>query len=87
MIFIGLGKAKIKPNKESIERATKILDDLRSKGIKIINLYWTLGRYDYVLVFEAANAQEALKVSLASAEFMTTETLTAIPRENAIKLL
>jgi uncharacterized protein with GYD domain len=51
LIFTGLGKAKTKPNKDSIERATKILDGLKTKGIKIINLYWILGRYDYSLVF------------------------------------
>lgn len=52
-----------------------------------MNLYWTLGRYDYVLIFEAENEKEALKISLASAEFMTTETLTALSREEAINLL
>ncbi len=82
-----MGKAKIKPSKESVNQATKVLDMLKSRGLKIISLYWTLGRYDYVLIFEAENAEEAMKTSLANAEFMSTETLTAIPREEAVTLV
>lgn len=48
---------------------------------------WTLGRYDTVLIFEAANEKEALKTSIDVAEFAATETLVAIPSEEAIKLV
>ena len=87
MFYIGLAKAKSKPNKESVEQAAKVIEDLKSKGIKILGWYWTLGCYDYVLIFEAENEKEALKVSLASGDLLTSETLTAIPREEAVKLL
>ena len=56
-------------------------------GIKIISRYWTLGRYDVAFTYEAANEKEALKVSLALAEFGALETLVAIPREEAVKLV
>ena len=87
MIFIGLGKFRKKPDKEFADGATKVWDELKKKGIKVIVQYWTLGRYDVAAVFEAANEKEALKVSLALAEFGSLETLVAIPREEAIKLL
>ncbi len=87
MIFISLGKMRKKPGKETAEQGTKIIDELKNKGIKIIGWYWTLGRYDTAIIFEAANEREALKTSLAVADFVTTETLVAIPREEAIKLV
>ena len=63
------------------------MDEIKSMGIKIIGWYWTLGRYDTAVIFEAANEKEALKTSIAVSEFVATETLVAIPREEAIKLL
>jgi uncharacterized protein with GYD domain len=76
-----------KPSKEMSEQATTVMDNIKSMGIKIIGWYWTLGRYDTAVIFEAANEKEALKTSLAVSEFVATETLVAIPREEAIKLL
>jgi uncharacterized protein with GYD domain len=87
LIFISLGKMRKKPSKEMSEQATKVMDEIKNMGIKIIGWYWTLGRYDTAVIFEAANEKEALKTSLAVSEFVATETLVAIPREEAIKLL
>ena len=87
MIFISLGKMRKKPSKETSEQATKVINELKNMGIKIIGWYWTLGRYDTAVIFEAANEKEALKTSIAVTEFVATETLVAIPREEAIKLL
>ena len=87
MIFISLGKMRKKPNKELAGQATKVMDDLKNSGVKIIGWYWTLGRYDTAVIFEAENEKEALKTSLAIADFVASETLVAIPREEAIKLL
>ena len=87
MIFISLGKMRKKPSKEMSEQATKVMDAIKNMGIKIIGWYWTIGRYDTAVIFEAANEKEALKMSIAVSEFVATETLVAIPREEAIKLL
>jgi len=76
-----------KPDKAMAGDATKVVADFKQKGINILNWYWTLGRYDTVVVFEAANEKEALKFSLGVAEFVATETLVAIPRQEAIGLL
>jgi len=76
-----------KPVKETAEQGTKIIDELKSKGVKIIGWYWTLGRYDTAVIFEAANEKDALNTSLAVADIVASETLVAIPREEAIKLL
>jgi uncharacterized protein with GYD domain len=76
-----------KPDKEMVGNATEKIGEFKKKGINILNWYWTLGRYDTVVVFEAANEKEALKFSLGVAEFVASETLVAIPRQEAINLL
>ena len=76
-----------KPNKEKAGDATKIVEEYKKKGIRVLNWYWTLGRYDTVFIFEAANEKEAMKLSTGIAEWVATETLIAIPREEAVKLL
>jgi uncharacterized protein with GYD domain len=88
VIFISLGKMKNKPSKEMTERATKTIgEELGKLGIKVLGWYWTLGRYDTVFIFEAANEKEALKSAVTIADFVWSETLVAIPREEAIKLV
>ena len=87
LIFVSLGKMRKKPDKAMAGNASKMVEDFKKKGINILNWYWTLGRYDTVVVFEAANEKEALKFSLGIAEFVATETLVAIPRQEAIELL
>ena len=87
MIFISFGRFKKKPAKEVSAHVTKMLEDLKKRKIKILGFYWTLGRYDTVLILEAPNEKEAMKLSIAAADTVTTETMVAIPREEAIKLL
>ena len=88
LIFISLGKMKKKPTTEMTGQATKTLEELRNaRGIKVLGWYWTLGRYDTVIIFEAENEKEALKSAFEVADFVWSETLVAIPREEAIKLL
>jgi uncharacterized protein with GYD domain len=87
LIFVSLGRLRKKPDKALTGEATEKVEEFKKKGIRILNWYWTLGRYDTVVVFEAANEKEALKFSISVAEFVTTETLVAIPRQEAIQLL
>ncbi len=87
MIFVSLGKMRRKPDKTISGYATKITDEFKKQGIKILNWYWTLGRYDTVVVFEAENEKEALRMALGVSDFVATETLVAIPRQEAIQLL
>jgi uncharacterized protein with GYD domain len=82
-----LVKDKEKPTKANTGQATKILEELKKKGIKILGFYWTLGRYDDVIVFEAPSAKDAMKLGIAIKEYVSSETLVAIPREEALKLL
>jgi uncharacterized protein with GYD domain len=82
-----LAKDKEKPTKANTSQATKILEELKKKGIKILGFYWTLGRYDDVIIFEAPSEKDAMKLGIAIKEYVSSETLVAIPREEALKLL
>ena len=87
MIFIGLAKAKKKPSKEFFEQGNRMMNELKSRGIKVLGWYMTLGRYDAVLVYEAENEKEALKVSFAGGDLVSVETLVAVRREEVAKFV
>lgn len=87
MIFVMLAKDKKKPTKEITDKGTEILGELKKKGIKILGFYWTLGRYDDVIIFEAPTEKDAMKLAFDVKDYVDTETLVAIPREEALKLL
>lgn len=55
-------------------------------GIKIHNVFWTLGKYDFVIIYEAPSEKEAMKMGVAWAKWVESQTLTAIPQEEAQKL-
>lgn len=87
MIFICLCKWKGKLTKENAAQSAKYVDEMKKKGAKILGFYWTVGRYNSVFVFEAPNEKDALKFSIDTNEMLSVETLVAVPREEAIKLL
>jgi uncharacterized protein with GYD domain len=86
LFFISLGKWKQLPTKESTDKATKTLEELEKRGIKF-RVYWTLGRYDVVAIVEAPTEKDAMEAVLGFQGLVDTETMVAIPREEAIKLL
>jgi uncharacterized protein with GYD domain len=87
MIFITLAKFKTKPSKESVARADKQFEEAAKMGVRAIGTYWTLGRYDAVRIVEAPDEKTAMKAALALSDIVSTETLVAMKREDAVKLL
>jgi uncharacterized protein with GYD domain len=85
MIFVSLNKLRGKATKEDVEKSNKILAS--DPKVKVLAFYWTLGRYDTVLILEAPNEKTVMKLLLQAGEWISTETMVAIPREEAIKLL
>ena len=85
MIFVILTKSRGKITKEIIEKSNKVLAG--EPGVKVHGFYWTLGRYDSVLIVEAPDEKTAMKMLLQVGDQIATETLVAVPREEAIKLL
>lgn len=88
MIFIVLTKVKKSPamDKNTVDNWTEKLPEFEKQGIKI-QTYWTLGRYDGVSIMEASSEKDALKMLMPLFDSVHTETLVAIPREEAVKLL
>ena len=85
MIFITLNRLRGKAAKEDIERTNKILAS--EPKVKVLAFYWTFGRYDSVLIVEAPNEKTMMKILQQVGDYAATETMVAIPREEAIKLL
>ncbi|MGH9934373.1 MAG: GYD domain-containing protein [Nitrososphaerales archaeon] len=85
MIFITLLRFKRKA-RDVVEVGKKIMQNLPS-GVKIIGTYWTLGRFDAVWVYEANNEKDAMKMFIDAGDVASTETLIAVSREEAMKLL
>jgi uncharacterized protein with GYD domain len=85
MIFVSLNRFRGKATKEDIERTNKILTS--EPKVKVLAFYWTFGRYDSVLIVEAPNEKTMMKMLQQVGDYVATETMVAIPREEAIKLL
>ncbi len=85
MLFIALIKFK-KRARDVVEIGKTVMKNL-PEGVKIISTYWTLGEYDAVWIYEAPNEKVAVKLGLEAGEAMQTQTLVAIPRDEAMKLL
>jgi uncharacterized protein with GYD domain len=81
MLFIALAKFKKKLSKEIIaENLLDIENDMKGQ-VRYLGIYWTLGRYDTVVLFEAPNEKVAMNMALKRADRMDIETLVAVPAE------
>ena len=75
--------------KETTQRLADWATTVQSKGVTIKQMYWTLGYYDQVCVFEAPNDETAASV-LLSADLLgniRTQTLRAFTSAEMEKIL
>ena len=87
MIFITLAKLRGKPTKETMAESEKLFAKMVEEGGKVLAAYWTLGRYDSVVITEGSDEKTAMKALMKWGDIISSETLVAIPREEARKLL
>ncbi len=87
MLCVVVGKYRMKPTKEINAKAVKLFEQMGKEGVKFIGQYWTLGRYDFVSIAEAKDEKTLMKAILRFGDLISTETLIALPREEAIKLV
>lgn len=83
MQFITLIKFRRRPTADEVANTPKRVE---AAGVKVSAAYWCLGRYDAVVISEAPNAETVMKGFSAVMDSASTETLVAIPREQAVKL-
>ena len=84
--MIILTKLRGKMTKELTDKVAKVMKE-QPMGVKIHSIYWTLGRYDVVFITEAPDEKAAMAVLLQFGDDVATETLIAVPREEALKLM
>src|SRR2546421_9497049 len=72
--FTGQG---IKAIKETTKRATSIKSAAKKMGVKITNIFWTLGEHDGLLVFEAPDDESATALMLHVGSTGNVKTTTA----------
>ena len=84
MIFVTLSKFRKKPTKDDVAMMPQ---RVQQAGVKIVSAYWTLGRYDAILTLDAPDEKTVMKVLLQFGDLVATETLVAVPRDEATKLL
>jgi uncharacterized protein with GYD domain len=87
MIFITLWRFRQKATKEMLAESVKLADHLPQEGIEIKCNYWTLGKCDLVTIAEAKDEKTFMKALLRYGDIFSTETLVALSREDAIKLI
>jgi uncharacterized protein with GYD domain len=83
MLFIALVKFKKNLSKEIIAENLKDIEDDANGQVRYLGIYWTLGRYDTVVIFEAPNEKVAMNVALKRVDRMDIETLVAVPAEDS----
>ncbi len=86
MLFVTLAKLRGKLTPAFTEATQRTLKS-PPPGLKIHNVFWTLGQYDFVIIYEASNEKEAMKMAVPWVEFCETQTMVAIPNEEARKIL
>ncbi len=74
---------------KSVERAKSFDDKAAEFGVTIKGQYWTMGAYDGVLIFEAADEEtaSALMLHLASKGSVRTHTLRAFSADEMRSIL
>ena len=82
MLFITLVKMRKKLTKADLEGIKAGL-----KGAKTLAMYFTLGRYDAVLINDCPDEKAHMKVALQFGDLASSETMVAIPVEEAEKLI
>jgi uncharacterized protein with GYD domain len=86
LLFITLGRFRKKPTKQMLAEMQRLFQQPTEEG-KVLGYYWTLGRYDGVVLSESPDEKAHMKHMLKFAEYVSTETLVAVPAEEASKLV
>jgi uncharacterized protein with GYD domain len=87
LLFITLAKFRKKPTKEMLAETQRLFEQIAKQGGKVLGMYWTLGRYDVVVLSEGPDEKTYMKGALTFAEMVSTETLVALTAEEASKLV
>ena len=77
--LFGWTEQGVRSAKDTIKRAERFTADIKKMGGSVKDVYWTMGRYDGVIIFEAPDEESATALMLAGCARgnVRTETLRA----------
>ena len=81
MLFIALAKFKKTLSKEVVAENLKDIEAETKGQVRYLGIYWTLGKYDTVVLFEAPNEKVAMNMALKRLDRMEIDTLVAVPAD------
>ncbi|MFA5267721.1 MAG: DUF3303 family protein [Methanoregula sp.] len=81
MMFIALAKFKKSLSKDVVAQNMKDIETDTKGQVKYLGIWWTLGRYDSVIMFEAHDEKAAMNMVLRRADRMDIEMLVAMPAD------
>ncbi|MEN6342468.1 MAG: GYD domain-containing protein [Methanospirillum sp.] len=81
MLFIGLVKFKKALGAGIAAENLKDIEADERAGIRVLGVYWTLGQYDNVVLFEVPDEKAAMQMALKRRDRMEIETLVAVPAD------
>ena len=87
MIFITFVRFKKKPTKEIMAELKRLEDKFCEEGGVVVGNFWTLGRFDAIMITEGKDEKTAMMNSLRMSDIVSTETLIAMPAEETAQLL
>ncbi|MCS7110465.1 MAG: GYD domain-containing protein [Candidatus Caldarchaeum sp.] len=84
MHFVTLVRFRRKLTKEDVAKTDQIIKN--NPSVKVREILWTFGQYDGLLIAEAPDVDTYMKFVLQFSDYLATETLVAVPREEALKI-
>lgn len=87
MLFVILVRFSKKPSKADGADMSKRFAEQEKMGIKTVCSYSTFGRYDAIRVVEVPNEHVLMKALAKAPEYIHTETMLAMSREDFGKAL
>lgn len=79
----------VKTAKDSVNRAEAVKAMGEKYGVKLKDIYWTMGAYDVVAIFEAPDGptMSAVSLAVAAAGNIRSQTLRAYTKEDMKEVL
>ena len=89
MILVNFTEKRVKAIKDMPDGLQKSMEVMKSHGIKMNQLVYTMGRYDAVGICEAPDDESISKavLELARMGFVRTETLRGFTSEEMVKMV
>ena len=87
--LFGWTEQGIRKVKDTVDRAAKFRQSIQAAGGSVKNIYWTMGRYDGIIVFEAPDDATAAAVMMGGCAQgnVRTETLRAFDENEIVSVL